>query len=240
MQRRQPCLFALGLILALAFTAAAQDTPPARPEVLPVGSEPQPEPSPVRWEGSVARIGAVTVDSAAKTVTATGWVNQTEGPIEVLACGPKGKTHESVFVLTLNPLDLQAALLLAGLKGGEPMSGLGEGPPRGSPLDIFVEWQTDGEPRRERAETFIRQINEDAVLPESPWIFTGSQIKDGRFMAFAEESFVVSYWDPYAVINLGHPLGADDEALHANPLAVPPYGTPVTMTFVPRAPTEVE
>ena len=51
------------------------------------------------------------LDAAIKTVTTTGWVNQIAGPIEVLACGIQGKVHESIFVLALNPLDLQEALL---------------------------------------------------------------------------------------------------------------------------------
>ena len=233
MPRRPISFFALGLMLT--FAAAASATEQEEPIVIyPAGSEPQPAPSPVRWDGSLAYLGAVCVDSATKTVTATGWVNQTDGAIELFACGPKGKVHECVFVLALNPIDLQAALLLAGLKGGEPMPALGEGPPQGSPVDIFVEWEADGEPRRERAESFVWQINENAVLPEAPWIFTGSMIKEGRFMGFAEESLVATYWDPYALINLNHPAGSDDDLLHSNPRLVPPYGTPITMRFVPH------
>jgi hypothetical protein len=239
MHRRPLGVLALGLILVLSLFAVAQDS--QQPIVIyPAGSEPQPDPSPVRWDGSIAHLGSVRVDSATKTVTATGWVNQTDGVIELLACGPKGKVHESVFVLSLNPIDLQAAFLLVGLKGGEPMRAIGEGPPSGAPLDIYVEWQADGEPRRERAEAFVWQIHEGAVLPDSPWIFTGSLVKDGRFMGFAEESLAATYWDPYAIVNLAHPAGADDELLHANPRMVPPYGTPVTLRFIPRTPSPAE
>lgn len=232
---------ALGLILAFALAPAhagddaslpaAEDAPPV---IQPVGSEPRPEPSPVRWDGPIAQLGSVQLNSETRTVTATGWVNQVEGPIEVLACGPRGKVHESVFVLALNPLDLQAALLLAGLKGGPPMPALGEGPPQGAPVDIFVEWQADGETQRARAETFVWNTVEDAVLPETPWTFTGSVVKEGEFKALAEESLVVTYWDPYAIINLPLPCGADDEILHVNPDTVPPYETPVTFRFTPR------
>ena len=227
---------ALALALCAALPArAGEPAAPPPPVIYPVGSEPQPDPSPVRWEGSVAVLGSVRVDSVAKTVSATGWVNQIEGPVEVFACGPKGKVHESVFVLALNPIDLQAALLLVGLEGGAPMPAVGEGPPAGSPLDVFVEWSApDGETRRVRAESCIWQNDKNEVLPESPWIFTGSVTKDGRFMAFSEESLVVTYWDPYAIVNLGHPSGADDEALHANPRVLPPYESPVVVHFAPR------
>ena len=169
-----------------------------------------------------------------RQVIATGWVNQTDGAVEVLACGPKGKVHESVFVLALNPLDLQAALLLAGLKGGEPMPDIGVGPPNGSPLDIYVDWRQDGEARTARAETFLWNVQEDAVVPETPWTFTGSFVRDGQFKALVEESLVVTFWDPFAIIDLPLPCGADDEIIHVNSNAVPPVQTPITMRFVPR------
>ena len=252
MQRRLVRLLALGLILATP--AFAQDSsptevssalaprpsslaPPASapaPLIYPVGSEPQPEPSPVQWEGSVATLGSVKLDSATKTVSATGWVNQTSGPIEVLACGLAGKVHESVFVLPVNALDLQAALLLAGLKGGEPMPALGQGPPAGAPVDVFVDWKSGDETKTARAEAFVWNVEENAVLPDAPWTFTGSVIKDGQFKAFAEESLVVTYWDPYAIVNISLPCGANDELLVVNTNVVPEVKTPVTLRFVPR------
>jgi hypothetical protein len=251
MQRRPLGFLALGLILAAAFaqepspeypspvpapptTNDQQPTTNAPPVIYPVGSEPQPEPSPVRWEGTMAILGSVQVDSATRTVVATGWVNQTEGPIEVLACGIRGKVHESVFALALNPLDLQAALLLVGLKGGEPMPAIGEGPPRGAPVDIVVEWTARGETKRARAETFVWNTEDNAVLPETPWTYTGSVVKDGQFKALAEESLVVTYWDPYALIDLPLPCGSNDEILFVNTNTVPPYQTPVTFFFTPR------
>jgi hypothetical protein len=182
----------------------------------------------------------VRLDSATKTVTATGWVNQTAGAIEVLACGPKGKVHEAVFVLTLNPLDLQAALLLAGLKGGEPMPAIGQGPPSGAPLDIYRRVARRRETQSARAESFVWNLEDNAVLPETPWTFTGSVVKDGQFKALAEESLVVTYWDPYAIVNLPLPSGANDEFLHVNPTPSPPYHTPVTLRFIPRTPSPAE
>lgn len=239
MQRCAFGLFFAGVIwlFGTAVLSAQTSSAPATaavPVIYPAGSEPPPEPSPVRWEGKTAILGSVTLDSVTKTVTATGWVNQTAGAIEVLACGINGKVHESVFVLTLNPLDLQAALLLAGLKAGPPMPALGEGPPKGDPLDIFVEWQIQGESHQARAESFVWNIRENAVLPETPWIFTGSVVKNGQFKALLEESLVVTYWDPYAIVNLPLPCGADDEILHVNTNRVPPYLTPVVLRFVPR------
>lgn len=205
--------------------------------IYKAGHEPVATPSPIVWEGSVATLGSVKLDSATRTVTVTGWVNQASGIVELLACGPRGKVHESIFVLAVNPLDLQAALLLAGLRGGEVMPGLGLGPALGSPVDMWVEW-TDPETaelRRSRAETFVRDIEADAPLPDGPWVFTGSVVYNGRFKALAEESLVATFWDPFAIVNNPYTNGGDDHACYVNTDLVPPEGTPITYTFVPAA-----
>lgn len=218
-------------------SAVATPVSDSMPTILPVGSEPQPQPSPVRWEGDQVHFGDVIMDSATKTVMMTGWVNQTDGPIEVLVCGAKGKVHEAVLVAPVNALDLQSACLLAGMKGGEPMAAFGEGPPKGSPVEVWVEWKDSetGEARRARAESFAWNLRTQAPVPDGAWTFTGSMFKDGEFKAFAEESLVVSYWDPYAIINITDPCGGDDEVLTANARAIPPYGTAVKILLKPVA-----
>lgn len=257
MSKRTIGLFALGLIISFAAAFAEEPALEAEPAAAPkrsrlvrvsmtesnaqpaapetyIPSATGPAPSPVEWNGNCATLGSVQLDAATKTVTATGWVNQTEGLIEVLACGPGGKVHESVFVLALNPLDLQAALLLTGVKGGKPMPAVGESPPEGDPIDVIVEWEADGGTRTARAESFVWNIEEDAVLPETPWTFTGSIVRDGEFKALAEESLVVTYWDPYAIVNLPLPCGINDELLVVNSNTVPPYQTPVKIHFSPK------
>jgi hypothetical protein len=180
------------------------------------------------------RIGTVVVDADQRTVIATGRVNQVDGAIELFACGERGKTHESVFVLSVFPVDLQTALLLIGAKPGPAMPQPGVGPPKGDALDIHVEWDQGGKTVRRRAETFIRNHKTGRVLGKTAWIFTGSTFEDGRFKALVEESLVVTYWDPWAIINIGSEVGADDEILSVNSRAIPPLGTPVTVIIEQR------
>lgn len=234
-RRMHAWTMAVAVAGVFAALAAARATPvsDAMPPILPAGSEPQPMPSPVRWEGDKVRFGDVVLETATKTVVMTGWVNQTDGPIEVMVCGEKGKVHEAVLVAPVNALDFQSACLLAGMKGGKPMPEFGMGPPDGSPVDIFVEWEADGETKRARAESFAWNVETQAPVPDGPWTFNGSMFKDGEFKAFAEESLVVTYWDPYAVINISSPVGRNDEILEANPRAIPPYGTPVKILLRP-------
>ncbi len=195
---------------------------------LPVRAQmPSPGPIAVDTNGLVS-VGNVRLDPHARTVTVTGWVNQIFGAIELLACGPGGKTHESLLVLDVNPVDLQTSLLLLGLKPGPPSRGLGQGPPKGAPVELWVDWVEDGTVTSRRAENLVFNVESRKVLPKTPWVFTGSVIEEGEFKAMAEQSLVVTYWDPWAIINLPLPCGANDEILVVNTNTVPAAHTPIT------------
>lgn len=178
-------------------------------------------------------VGSVRVDPVSRAVVATGFVNQVSGAIELMICGPGGKRHESAFVMEAEPVDLQTALLLLGLKAGPVMPDLGQGPPRGSPVDIWVQWRDARGLRSEPAERFAWNWKKRRTVEPRGWIFTGSMFVDGRFKAEAEESLAASYWDPWAILNLNAPEGGDDEALSVNTNLVPALHTPVT--FLMRA-----
>lgn len=190
--------------------------------------------SPV-WQEGIAVVGSVRVDPRTRTVSAAGWVNQVSGAMELLACGKAGKTHESVFVLDVNPMDLQTGLLLLGLQPGTPPVGLGDGMPSGPELELWVDWKDGDQERSLRAEQFIWNVEDDAPLPETGWVFTGSMIEDGEFKAMAEESLIATYWDPWAIINLPLPCGANDEILLVATNTVPALHTPITMRCQARA-----
>lgn len=189
-----------------------------------------PWPEPAR----LISLGTVQVDPELRCVLATGYVNQVEGAIELLACGPGGKVHESVLVLEVNPVDLQSALLLIGLKSGPPMRELGMGPPQGDAVTIWVTWEHEGRRVAQPLESLAYEWKKKRPLRTEGWIFNGSLFEDGKFKALAEESLIASYWDPWAIINVQSELGADDEALSVNRSVVPPLHTPVTLLLEPR------
>ncbi len=179
--------------------------------------------------GQWVRVGQVAVDAAARCVVATVFVNMVDGPLELLVCGAGGKRHESAFVLEANPVDLQGALLLIGAKAGPPMPEPGFGPPRGSRVLAWVRWTAPEGVRVEPLYRFAWNTRNDRPLPPADWVFTGSTFENGRFKALAEESLLASYWDPWAILNIDHPIGADDEALLVNTNAIPPLHHPVEL-----------
>lgn len=173
-------------------------------------------------------VGRAAVDPVTRTVIVTGFVNQVEGLVEYLACGAEGKRHESVFVLEAAPADLQAALLLLGARAGKPMPEQGVGPPRGTALSLDVQFERNGEAVRVAAGRCLRHTAEGPLPARSRWIFTGSVLEDGVFRANEDQSLIATYWDPWAIVNLGEPIGATDDFLAPNREVVPPVGTPVT------------
>lgn len=183
-----------------------------------------PEPDPVA-------MGTILVDAGRREVIATGFVNQAEGLVELLACGPGGKVHESIFVLHADPKDIQAGLLLIGLRPGDrPAAGLGQGPPLGEALIIEAAWDENGIGKRVAAEQLIYDYKTRKPARHGGWIFNGSMFKDGSFMADAEESMVATHWDPWAIVNIGR-LGDDDDRLGVNRALIPPRFTPVRLIF---------
>jgi len=168
---------------------------------------------------------------SAKTVTMRGWINQEEGLLEYLICGPSGKTHESLLVSEEPPENLQAAILLLGVRPGVAPQDQGMGRPHGSQFEIWIQWDEEGVQKSVRAERMIRNVRTRSVMPEVTWTFTGSEVVNGTFNANVHGSFVVTYWDPWAIFNINHPIGTDDEALMVNSELVPPEGTNVTIEF---------
>lgn len=180
---------------------------------------------------------------AESSLEVDGWVNMDRGPVEVFACAPGGKTHESVVVLDCVPSGLHAGLLALDLSPGRPFQQGPDGvlqPPTGDGVRIEVRWTDDaGRSQVARAEDWIWNVAEERAMARAAWIFAGSFLapRKGRpgetdFAADMVKSLVTTYHDATAILENPWP-GADDTRYHANIHAVPARGTPVTIRFSP-------
>jgi hypothetical protein len=206
---------------------------------LPGPAAPQPGPSGLPADAEKIgedryRIGKVTVDLTAKTVTCGGKVNMSKGVIEYLAVAPRGKLHESILLLNARPLHLQLGLILLGLepKGGLRYQGDTQ-TPLGSPVDVFVSWQRQGKPVRVHAEDVVWDVVKKRPMDRKAWVFSGSLVDKNGFVADRELSLIATYRDPAAIVNNVLPTGSDDSIYKVNERIVPHWDTPVTVTFTP-------
>ena len=66
--------------------------------------------------------GGVKVRMLTRTVVFSARVNAVEGSIEYGIVTPAGPTHESLLVTEISPVNLHAAMLLLGIRGGAMIS----------------------------------------------------------------------------------------------------------------------
>ena len=249
-ERRAPCIAAAGFVWLLASAllvlppAEAEENPPPAPQTgwqpAPAAEEDAAPTKPVVEKLAEGRylIGAVELDQNKREIYLSGQVNMQEGLIELFACGPRGKLHESVLVLDVVPYHLQVALILLGLKSGGGLEYQGDPrAPTGDPVEVWVEWDgadsTAAAPEmvQYRAEDMVYNVAKEQAMAHTPFVFAGSRIQDGRFVANVEQSLITTFHDPYAILDNPLPTGGDDTLYVVNQEVVPPRGTPVRVTL---------
>lgn len=233
--RRSCCVFAassvLILCIVLSHSALAQQPPPypTNPPA-PIQRDPAQKPVTEKIGDGLYQIGNVLVDIVQRKIKVMGWVNMSEGLVEYLAVTPRGKLHESVLALDVQPIHLQIGLILLDLNFGGNIRYQGDPQtPKGDPVEIFVEWNENGVTKKVRGEELIYNKATDSALPKSHWVFTGSAVINGQFMADREGSLIATYHDPWTIIDNPQPSGSDDTILFANKKLLPAPNTPVTV-----------
>ena len=201
----------------------------------PPATAPAALPTPViRQVGDgLLEVGGVTLDKARRTISFPGTVNQRTGVVEYAIVTTTGKTHESVFRTEAQPQHIHLALLLLGAQPPSTNRFVPDlaVPPPGDPVWVEFRWQQDGQDRRRPLEDSIITTNNGLTLPAGPWIYNGSYLQDGGFVAQREGSIVSIQIDPMALINNPRPGRENDDLHYVNPAALPPEGVPITLAI---------
>ena len=197
----------------------------------PVESETVSLPSIVMVDENRLKIGDIIIDRKERFVSMEGEINMAEGLVEYFASSGEGKLHESVLKIYAQPYHIQIALLLLGLEpGNQPIEYQGANEkPCGDPVRIMVSWQTNGEYKEVPAEDLVFNRATDKSMGKTVWVFTGSKIMDGNYMAQVEGSIVSTFHDPFAILDHRSDTGADDTLFFANEKLLPSKGTKVVM-----------
>lgn len=184
----------------------------------------------------------VTLLEGQRRLEVAGFVNQQAGAIELFACAPEGKTHESIVVLDCVPSGLHAGLLALGLVPGRPAGMEVDGqwrPPTGPPVEVRVRWTTaDGAAHEARAEEWILDQQRGAGMEPVGWLFVGSYSQEGsggasNYAADHVKSLVTTYHDASTILENPLQGGRDDALYEADARVVPPVGTRIVVSFTP-------
>lgn len=183
------------------------------------------------------RIGLVTIDAKKKEIRFPAWVNMDRGLVELLLCSRTGKLHESVLATNAEPIHIQVALLLLGLKPGKhPFCDKKDPRPVGDMVDVFVVFGKTGAKKTVRGEDLIWNKPKKRAMRHTPWVFLGSRIYEGRFCAQSLGSIITTYHDPLAILDNPLETTTDDTLYFVNEKMRLKRGEHVTVILRP-APT---
>lgn len=199
-------------------------------------------------EGAQQPFPHIRVDGEARTVEFDAMVPITlddpDAPfvyLELIACTPNTKEHETLVVTAALPSHIHAALLLVGLEPGAPGEWSWEddqlvpSAPTGPRVRIEFIYERDGRQTVSRPQDWIVNANTNEPFPDGDWVFAGSRIIEWRGEAFydADGAGTLIGLTTFGSEVLAWPEMISPEAAIeapvwiANPATTPPFETSV-------------
>jgi len=246
-KRTRP-LLAIGFLILLTSSLSFAQRPPVQPPPPMVGEDLWRQGlKPLAIEKispGVFGLGDIRIHKKTKSVIFPAQVNMDKGLLEYLLVRSSGKVHESLLRTNIDPYNLQIAFLLLGFEGtDQPIPDQGASvKPKGEPVEILIDFvkkegaASTATNQKIRAEEWVAKktngnLKDSGILD---WVYTGSMVMQGQFLAQSGGSIVAIYRDPGALIDNASTGGDDDEIWFVKEGAVPPAGTSVTVTIRPR------
>lgn len=178
----------------------------------------------------------VRIDWRQRQVEVDARVVLRKGPLELLACSPKTREHESVLAVGARPMHIFQAMGLIGLEPGSPARYEEKTdrwrPPHGEALDLRVRFRQGDKAHTVPVERWLLEVKTGRPPERVDWVFSGSRtLESGRFGAGLEGTVVCVVDFETALISVGSLHSADNELLwlEANTSAIPPPDTPCTL-----------
>jgi len=244
-------------------------TPPARPVIPPANPEPPiPTPGPTSTEPAAPpkaapiffqldadrfKIGDVELNKQTRAIRFPAAINMREGLLEFVIVHDKGKVHESLLRTAINATHLNLALKLLYYKSSPELFMLRdeEGFPNGlmpvvdaktkaaARVEIRMLWK-DGETEHSASvNECINNKRTNTVMPAGPWVYGGSTVYDGRYVAEVTGDIVAILTNQAAIFNYpgdNSRVGEDYASWYALTKVIPDVGTAVTVEIRPWSP----
>jgi len=192
----------------------------------------------------IKTLPGIVVDTKAREVRLEGEVCLQHGSLELLACSPGTREHESIIVVKAKPSHVVFALALLGLSPGQPgymTEGGSYSPPGGTVVDVLVRF-TVAKPggKSEAVEVpawkLLKQARSESGL-ERPlqWVYVGRPSEAALRAADQEGTVVCLSNFTEAVLDVPfESTSVNAELLYeANPAVVPPVKTPAEIILRP-------
>ena len=212
--------------------------------------------APIKSVGAgVYELGAVRLDKVQKSISFPAAINMNEGLIEYWLVSSGGKLHESLLRTEVEPYQIHLAMLLVGAQAGatnlpapnreaKPSSpqptffsktnlpaNLNTSKLVGDRVSLSMSWNGSGREKSCQADETVLNQQTKALMSRGDWVYNGSRVIEGNFIAQRDRSIVSIISDPDALINNPRPGRETDEIWQVNSTNVPPVGTVVQVTI---------
>ncbi|MEM1084181.1 MAG: YdjY domain-containing protein [Verrucomicrobiota bacterium] len=238
------------LLLPLGLLADESDErAPVEPRTLPAPDQPVVEhkPSITRLDDGRMKIGEITFDPKSREVRFPAEINMNEGLLEFLVVHRNGKIHESLLSTGISATNLNVAIKLLHYQPSPELymkldedGSLGsefheatEEQKKHSRMSVSVEWQQDGETKTTSLNDWISHATTEKPMPSEPWVYGGSFVAYGKFVAESSGDIIAIFLSNAALINFSGKDNHSDEVWFPHANRVPEVGTPVTVIINP-------
>lgn len=231
-----------GINSVLAQTSPKLPTPPPTipPKVIDSSIATMTNPPVKTVSPGVYELGHVRIIKDQKTVSFPAKLGLNNGLMEYLLVTGYGKTHESVLRTEVPPYQIHTAMLLLGAKGSSnqlsaPPSSQISNPSKkvvgGDKVTIGLSWTADGKKIDRKAEELLFNRDANAAMKSGGWVYNGSAIWNGSFLAQKNGSVASLVTDVSALINYTGTGHENDQLWTVNTNSLPPFDVPVEVSI---------
>jgi hypothetical protein len=187
----------------LSALLAQQGFPPGFKPIENIRTEPE---KVERLGEGLYRVGTIRVDTQKREATVDGKVTDARS-LEFIASTNSGiRSYESAFQLSTDAFSFNVAMILIGLDKANAVSAryhFDPEPPKGDPVEIWIEWTAGGQKKKMRAEEMLIDTQTKKKFPRSDWVYTGSFVTpEGIYLAESGGVAIGFVHDPGSIIEL--------------------------------------
>ena len=181
--------------------------------------------------------GGILIDRNDLSFSFEGKCNQLSGLVEYALVHESGKTHESLFSTKIAPRLIHACFLLLKQKPDkflfekEKFSKEENNVLRQRGLDVWVKWDENGSEFCKALNSMTLNDLSKRILKEKSFLFTGSKLVEGEYLAQIDGSIIAIYRDSRAIVNAIDELSSNDDVWLPNEVNLPPLGKNVWITI---------
>jgi hypothetical protein len=157
------------------------------------------------------QVGQVRFNSKERKLHFPAFINMEAGLIEYLIVTGTGKLHESLLWTQVEPYHIHVAMLFIGAKTSAPVDPFQPEPFIGEKVTIEVAWKEGEAEKRFPIERFVNDLSTGEPINRGPWVYNGSRVINGTFLAQRDGSIVSLIEDPDALMNNQRTAGEHDE-----------------------------